>query len=186
MDPARSEAPLLPHRVPHFPPPAILENSLSTPFQLPRMLRQITLHQVPQIITAADVGEGGWIPTFSRVVHLEMEIDRTGVDGPEAFNLTQFHGFSPALESLRVVIAYFPCSPIADLLDSFPHLRASLLSPTIGLATGSVSISHLSPFNLPARSQLPDPWSFTRRRELAQSSPSCCPNQTAFTSGNWA
>ena len=68
----------------------------------------------PEEVTAADAEERGWIAAFSRVVYLDLEIP----DRSEAL-LTPFHGFSPALKSLRVAYAIFPSSRILDLLHSF-------------------------------------------------------------------
>ena len=77
----------------------------------------------PQFITAEDVKGGGWIQTFSQVVHLEIGIPRTlDAEEPE-LSLIPFHGFSPALGSLHVTFTDLPPSLVSDLIHSFPRLR---------------------------------------------------------------
>ena len=66
-------------------------------------------------VATADAQEGGWIPTFSHVRHLELD-----VDNPEIC-LTPFHGFS-AIKSLHVGFTCSPCS-IFNLIYSFPLLE---------------------------------------------------------------
>ena len=80
--------------------------------------------QCSQVVTAADVEEGGWIPTFSQVVHFELWIPgpRVDVDQP-GLVLIPFHGFSPALRSLRVSSPGFLFAPVSDLIHSFSCLQ---------------------------------------------------------------
>ena len=81
--------------------------------------------------TAADAEEGGWIPSFSRVVHLRLSIYRNGgfiprsedLDISTAYSLVPFHAFSPALKSLHVYFYRFPVFRIFDLIYSFPNLK---------------------------------------------------------------
>ena len=73
----------------------------------------------PQVVTAEDAEPGGWIRSFSRVVH--FEVNRRGlVPGPGA--LVPFHGLSPVVKSLRVHYPAVPSSQIFHLILSFPVL----------------------------------------------------------------
>ena len=95
------------------------------PSTSPASHTRFLLVKYPQDITAADAEEGGWIPTFSRVVHFEVVIPcRKPFAGPYAdqleVSLIPFHEFSPALRSLRVESVYFPLPPIVNLIYSFP------------------------------------------------------------------
>ena len=75
----------------------------------------------PQDVTAADGEEGGWIPTFSRVVHFQVEVKETS---GSLISFAPFHGFSPALETLHIASTITPSSRIYDLILSFPLLRS--------------------------------------------------------------
>ena len=71
-------------------------------------------------VPASDAEEGGWIRTFSRVLHFEIEISR--MDDYEYLFL--FHGFSPALKSLKLVaFSALPLSRLFNLILSFPLLE---------------------------------------------------------------
>ena len=59
------------------------------------------LIKCPQVITAMDVEEDGWIPTFSRVVRLKVETWKVTVES--LICLLPLHGFSPAIRSLHAV-----------------------------------------------------------------------------------
>ena len=82
-----------------------------------------TLHiRCPHVVTAADAGEGGWILTFARVVH--FEVDPEGI--PEEYHtvtssLVLFHGFSPATKSLLLTFPVLSL-PRARLTSSFYSL----------------------------------------------------------------
>ena len=71
----------------------------------------------PQFVTAVDAGERGWISTFSQVIHLELSAK--GKDP----NLSPFHGFSPVVKSLHMILGVIPPSQIFDLIYSFPLLE---------------------------------------------------------------
>jgi hypothetical protein len=77
----------------------------------------------PRVVTIADAGEGGWITTFSRVAHLEIEI--LGTDCSPETSLVPFHGFSPVLKSLHVSLRAIHVRPshVLDLICSFPLLE---------------------------------------------------------------
>ncbi|KAF9781414.1 hypothetical protein BJ322DRAFT_276582 [Thelephora terrestris] len=70
----------------------------------------------PLVITAAD---GGWIPTFSRVVRFEVVIRSTN----SRVSLVPFHGFSLVINSLHVNFTDFPPSRVFDFVTSFPLLE---------------------------------------------------------------
>jgi hypothetical protein len=73
----------------------------------------------PLGVTAADAEEGGWIPTFSRVVHLMVYACRDDTEE----SLTPFHGLSPVLKSLCLTYDTFQPSPVFDFIRSFPLLE---------------------------------------------------------------
>ena len=74
-------------------------------------------------ITAEDAEPNGWIPTFSRVLRLELD-DRTDPDNVALeVSLTIFRKFSPVLKSLRADSATLSCSSIFDLVHSFSLLE---------------------------------------------------------------
>jgi hypothetical protein len=78
-------------------------------------------------VPAADAEEGGWIPTFSRVVRFEI---RTQFFEPENRTFLSFRGFSPALKFLHV--SYIPIPPldVCSLVYSFPLLEDLRLATT--------------------------------------------------------
>jgi hypothetical protein len=86
-----------------------------------------TLYFGTGVVTAANAGVGGWITGFSCVVHLELSI-RSFFSG--SFPLVPFHGFSPALKSLRMTLAIPPCPRIFNLILSFPLLEDLAVSPS--------------------------------------------------------
>ena len=67
----------------------------------------------PRAVTATDAETGGWIRGFSHVVQLEVR-------GCSKSPLAPFHGFSPAIKSLRVVFFSLPSSRLFNLVLSFP------------------------------------------------------------------
>ena len=78
----------------------------------------------PQVATATDVEEGGWIRAFAHVVHFEIAIRKMDADElADPRILVPFHGFSPVLESLRINFTSFPSSYIFDFINSFPLLE---------------------------------------------------------------
>ena len=85
---------------------------LTSPARYTETLRIDCLH----VVTAADAEPGGWIKSFSRVVHLRL----AEYDGGR-FSLLPFHGFSPVLKSLDVEFGAHP--PTFDLILSFPLLE---------------------------------------------------------------
>jgi hypothetical protein len=69
---------------------------------------------------AADAEAGSWIRGFSRVEHLEV-CSQALPD--RSFSLVPFHGISPVLQSLRVVVPALPFLRIINLILSFPLLE---------------------------------------------------------------
>ena len=74
---------------------------------------------------AVGVEEGGWIRSFSCAVRLEIGLAGAVVAGKPINCLFPFHGFSPALKSLRLshIPLPLPLIFIFDLIHSFPHLE---------------------------------------------------------------
>jgi hypothetical protein len=80
-----------------------------------------------QAVVAADAEVGGWITSFSRIVHLSVGSQRFSVDG--SLSLVPFHGLSPVLKSLRVTVPALPPSWIIDFSLSFPLLEDLAVNP---------------------------------------------------------
>lgn len=95
------------------------KNTFPDPSTSPAHYTQTLSIVFPLVITAADAGEGGWIPTFSRVVHFEVDIRKTS----PPVTLVPFHGFSSAIKSLCVTFADFPPARVSSLIHSFPLLE---------------------------------------------------------------
>ena len=77
-------------------------------------------------VTIVEVEEDSWIPTFSHVLHLDLNLRRLRT---EEFGVSSLCGFSPALKSLRVLFGGLSFSKVSDLIDSFPllvHLSVSI------------------------------------------------------------
>ena len=91
-----------------------------------------------QAVTTEDAEPGGWIPTFSRVVRLELSISRIDPINPSGMEaiLAPYHKFSPALKSLRIESKFLSYPPIFNLVRSLPFLEALAL---VGCCEPSVS-----------------------------------------------
>ena len=74
-----------------------------------------------RVVTAADAEPGGWITSFSRVVHLG--VGTLGFLLGCAAPFLPFHGFSPAVKSLYVNFTILSSSQTFDLIRSFPLLE---------------------------------------------------------------
>ena len=98
------------------------KNLFPDPSISPACYTETLLIGFPLVVTAADAEEGGWIPTFSRVVSFEIADPGRHVYERVA-SLALFHGFSPVVKSLRVTCIVFQPSPILDLVLSFPLLE---------------------------------------------------------------
>ena len=76
------------------------------------------------VFTAADAEAGGYIGSLSCVTSLEAGADRTEPDFDQlATPLAPFHGFSPAIKSLCLIVPALPLSQIFNLILSFPLLE---------------------------------------------------------------
>ena len=84
--------------------------------------RSLLIRGCPLVIAAAGAGEGGWIPAFSRIVHLEVVIPRESINGPETLFLS-FLILSPTLKSLRVTFGTVPNLPLSNFIGLFPYLQ---------------------------------------------------------------
>jgi len=76
----------------------------------------------PQLVTASDAEEGGWIRAFSGVVGLGIGDDGDCFRATDV-SLAPFHKLSPTLKSLRVGPIFFPYPRLFDLICSFPLLE---------------------------------------------------------------
>jgi len=75
-----------------------------------------------QSVVAADAEEGGWIRAFSEVKRLNLDNGDQYLKFSVA-SLIPFHGFSPALKSLRISPIFIPFPEVFDLIFSFPLLE---------------------------------------------------------------
>ena len=73
-------------------------------------------------VTAVDAEERGWLLAFSRVEHLEVDFYEPNT------SLLSFHGFSPALKTLRLAYVDFPFSQILSFIHSFPFIENLFLA----------------------------------------------------------
>ena len=78
-----------------------------------------------QAVTTEDAEPGGWIPTFSRVVRLELSVSRIDPINPSGMEaiLAPYHEFPPALKSLRIESKFLSYPPIFNLVRSFLFLE---------------------------------------------------------------
>jgi len=119
-----------------------------------RYTKTLTIDQ-PDAVMAADAQIGGWIESFSHVVHLEL--GRSGlilVDDKLAIFLVPLQGLSPFVKSLDIDCFALPSSPIFDLIISFPLLEDLTLANYGEGANGDDGSNGLpiaaQPSNLPA------------------------------------
>jgi hypothetical protein len=71
-------------------------------------------------ITATDVGVGGWIHHFHRLV--DLSLNTFGYEDRQV-SLVPLHGLSPILESLTISHIHIPPSEVFGLVCSFPLLE---------------------------------------------------------------
>jgi hypothetical protein len=109
-----------------------------------------------QIVTDAEVG--GWIRSFSRVVHLDMGGQGTS-PSLSVVSLDPFHGFSPAIRSLRVAIPSLSSPHIFNLILSFPLLED--LAVSIAVYNEPLTDNDDGPDLLPTLARPPSPPMFT-------------------------
>jgi len=114
----------------------------------------------PHILTAEGAEAGDWIRDFSCVVRLRVDDPRTYVDEAEVSPLP-FHGFSPAIKSLRVQFVVLPSSRIFDLIHSFPLLEdLTVIAQKMSIDNGD------GPKRPPAADRSSDPPALTGSLEL--------------------
>ena len=92
------------------------------PSHSPAYYARTLVVKYPQVVTAADGEDGGWIRTFSRVVRLDVYTRKSNPNDSEV-SLSPFHGFSPILKTLRVCSKLLPHSLISGFVRSLPHLE---------------------------------------------------------------
>ena len=86
-----------------------------------RYTKALFIRYSPKVAVAARE-EGSWISTFAHVVRFELDtLDMIDANW-SGFHLAQFHGFSPAIKSLRLSFYSVPSSRAFDLINSFPLL----------------------------------------------------------------
>ena len=76
----------------------------------------------PQVVTTKGAEAGGWIASFSGVEHLQFGGQDVHARGWEAA-FVMFHGFSPAVKSLRMRMSHLPFPHFFNLVLSFPLLE---------------------------------------------------------------
>ena len=99
----------------------VVERNVSRSFNLSCALHQTLYVGCPHLVTAADAESGGWITSFSSVIHLGA-VDREFITEPTA-SLAPFHGFSPVIKSPRVAFFIITSSRVFNLILSFPLLE---------------------------------------------------------------
>ena len=75
----------------------------------------------PELVTASDAEEGGWIRAFSGVANLEVYNNKWCYVKTSVISWAPFHVFSPTLKSLRVFPVILPCPQFFDLVLSSPR-----------------------------------------------------------------
>ena len=85
----------------------------------------------PQLVTASDAEEGGWIRTFSGLANLNVDNGRLYFNSWDSFD--PFHRFAPTLKSLRMCPVRPPCPRVFNLICSFPLLEDLALEGRSGL-----------------------------------------------------
>ena len=98
------------------------KSTFSDPSTSPACYTKALLLKYPPCVATTDGEEVGWISTFTRVAHFQVDAFDLDIDW-SGFNLTPFHGFSPAMRSLRLIFYAIPSSQVFDLIYSFPLLE---------------------------------------------------------------
>ena len=109
------------------------------PSTSPARYTRTLLIECPWAVTAAATEEGGWIQTFSCVVHLEMDLGRANSGDLANPCLVPFHGFSPVVKSLHLSHIPLPLPPIFYLISSFPLLENLSLLTHVGISSNDGS-----------------------------------------------
>jgi hypothetical protein len=115
----------------------------------------------PKVVTA-----GSWIRSFSRVEHLNVSDHVLGHSfNQSATPLVPFHGFSPVMKSLRMVIPGLPPSQILNLVLSFPLLEDLAVIIRYRMPAGNSDGPEEG--EMSTATQLPTPPIFTGSLELS-------------------
>ena len=85
-----------------------------------------------EVVTAADAAEGGWIPTFSRLLSLDLDDGQKCLPAPLGTSFAPFCKFSPTLKSLNVTSFILPLSQVFSLIHSLSLLEDLAL---VGIGT---------------------------------------------------
>ena len=88
------------------------------PSDSPARYTRILVVDCAEVVTAADAAEGGWIPTFSRIVDFRMD-SYTG--------LAPFHKLPLTLKSLSLTLISLQISKVFNLICSLPFLEGLTL-----------------------------------------------------------
>ena len=108
------------------------------PSTSPACYTKALLLKFPLTVAAADREGRGWISTFNRVVH--FEVDALDVDlnwSSFTLSLAPLYGFSPAIKSLRLSFYTVPSWQIFNLIYSFPLLDDLAVTSTSALVGNS-------------------------------------------------
>ena len=178
VDPAYQKAPFRGCRLPHAEQPAaIMEKHVPTPFYLSCTLHQNPTHSVPHIVTAADAGEAGWIPTFSCVMRFEVDTSliqkeyHSRVESCVIPLIFTLHQVPPPNFSHP-----FPPPRMVDLTILFPLLE-DLSVTSISVKESPVTKTRMNsqPPSSHGTSQFsPSPWIFFSRKGWIPSLLGCC------------
>jgi len=114
------------------------------PSTSPACYTKTLLINCPHIVTTTDAEPGGWIRSFSHVVHLTLgSFDKlTG-------SLLPFHGLSPIVKSLHVGLIAPSPSQTFNLILSFPLLEDLTMTNSYNGATDDSDGSTVQPSNPP-------------------------------------
>ena len=96
-------------------------NTFPDPSTSPAYYTRTLVVGCPEIARTEDAGEGGWIRTFSRIMHLRVDIPGSASGVPE-IQLSLFRGLSPFVQSIRIASNYL-LPQTFDLVYSFPLLE---------------------------------------------------------------
>ena len=126
-------------------------NVFPDPSTSPAYYTQSLFIRCPSAVTTTDAEDGGWIPTFSRIVRLRMSFAGIGSGGLE-LPLVPFYRFSPTVKSLHMdFIITAPPSQILNLTYAFPLLEdLTVTTSRDGPIDGHDKLPTAQPSNPPA------------------------------------
>ena len=111
------------------------ENDFPDPSTSPACYTK-SLYISSMLIAGASASEGGWLATFSRVVHLTINDLSGGIPGERTIFLVIFHGFTSTVKSLSIIFSSLPPSSLLNFVYSFPLLEHLSLT-TYTMPTGA-------------------------------------------------